>query len=129
MATPCDGISECYDNSDEQGCEFSNWLLPSLVVTAVVVLIITCLISMQRNAKNKVNEIMQDRRWRLATQNSTNRNISMASEKLLKVVSYVENCNITAINKLFNMEMEAHGSEATAICCLKVIKNLLFLST
>ena len=30
-ATPCDGIEECFDGHDENGCETPSWLLPAIL--------------------------------------------------------------------------------------------------
>ena len=121
MATPCNGIRECIDGSDENGCKFPNWLLPTLLSLAAVVLGLTCFISLQRQVKRAINEIMQDRRWRVATQNTKSQIISMASEKLMKVAIFVRNDNMDEINKLLSNEMKVHGNEAEVLCCLKVL--------
>jgi hypothetical protein len=121
MATPCNGITECFDKSDENDCNFPNWLLPSLLSLAAIVLIITCFISLQIQVNQAINCIMQDSRWRLATQNTNSRILCITSEKLMKVASFIENGNVDEINKLLINEIKAHGNEAEVMCCMKVI--------
>ena len=120
MATPCNGITECIDGSDENNCHLPKWLLPSLLSSTIVVLIITCFISLQRQVNKAINYIMQDSRWRLATQNTKSQILSTTSEKLMKVASLIENGNVDEIEILLINEMKAHGNEADVMCCMKV---------
>ena len=64
---------------------------------------------------------MQDSRWRLATQNTNSRILSMTAEKLMKVASLIENGNVDEIDLLLANEMIAHGNEADVMLCMKVI--------
>ena len=121
MATPCNGITECFDKSDENDCHFSNLLLPSLVLFAAVLLSITCFISLQTQMKKAINYIMQDSRWRFATQSINSPILAKTSEKLMKVASFIENGNLEKIDMLLVNEMKAHGNEAHVMCCMKVI--------
>ena len=120
MATPCNGITECIDKSDENDCRLPKLLLPSLLSSAVVVLIITCFISSRRQVNKIINHIMQDSRWRLATQDTNSQTLSMTSEKMMKVASFIETGNVDEIDLLLINEMKAHGNGAGMMCCLKV---------
>ena len=120
MATPCNYVIECVDGSDESGCETEDWYLYSILSLTAIVLGIICFFSLQKHVKKVVEEIMQDRRWRLATENENSQRGSIASEKLMKVASHADNGNIDEVNKLLCTEMRVHGNEARVICCLKV---------
>ena len=120
MATPCNNFFECNDGSDESGCEIADWYLYSILSLAILVLGITCFVSLQKHAKKVVEEIMQDRRWRRATENENSRMVSTESEKLMKVAFHAHNGNIDEVNKLLCAEMRVHVNEARVICCLKV---------
>ena len=121
MATPCNNVTECVDGSDESGsCEIADWYLYSILSLTAIVLGMTCFFSLQKNTKRLVNEIMQDRRWRLATKNENTSIETIASEKLMKVAFYVENGNIDELKKLLCAEMGVHLNEGKVICCLKV---------
>ena len=121
MATPCNGFIECIDKSDEHYCHFPNWLLPSLLSIAAVVLGITCFISLQRQVKKEINYIMQDSRWRLATEDTSGQILSRTSEKLTKITYLIENVNVDEIDIFLSNEMQAHGNDAEMMCCMKVI--------
>ena len=87
----------------------------------VVILGLTCFIALHREVKKEINYIMQDSRWRLATQNTNSRILSMTAEKLMKVASLIENGNVDEIDLLLANEMKAHGNEADVMLCMKVI--------
>ena len=120
MATPCNNVKECIDESDENGCHIADWYLYSTLSLAAIVLLIICFASLKKHVKKAVEKIMQDRRWRLATENENSQRVSIASEKLMKVAFHAENGNIDEVNKLLCTEMRVHGNEARVICCLKV---------
>ena len=120
MATPCNEVFECNDWSDESECEIPSWYLYSILSLTIIFLGISCYVSLQKRVKKVVNEIMQDRRWRLATENGNSQMVSTESEKLMKVAFHAENGNIDELNKLLCAEMRVHVNEARVICCVKV---------
>ena len=120
MATPCNNITECIDESDENECHFPEWVLYIISVLAALILNITCFFSLQNHVKKAAKAILQDRRWRLATENKNSRDILNASEKLMKIAFYAKKGNVDEIKKLLKAEIRAHGNEARAMCCLKV---------
>ena len=121
MATPCNNVVECIDGSDENGCHIADWYLYSTLSLAAIVLLITCFASLKKRVKKVVEEINQDRRWRLATENENNQIVSNPSEKQMKVAFHADNNNIDEVNKLLSAEMRVHENFARVICCLKVI--------
>ena len=120
MATPCNEVFECNDWSDESECEIPSWYLYSILSLTIIFLGISCYVSLQKRVKKVVNEIMQDRRWRLATENENSQMVSTESEKLMKVAFHAENGSIDELNKLLCAEMRVHVNEARVICCVKV---------
>ena len=122
MATPCNDVIECIDGSDEsaQNCEIADWYLYSILSLTIIVLGITCYVSLQKHVKKVVNEIKQDRRWRLATKNENCQLVSIESEKLMKIAFHAENGNKDEVNKLLLAEMREHVNKPRVICCLKV---------
>ena len=120
MATPCNNVTECIGGSDEHECNFPEWILYSTSILAALVLGISCFILLQKHVKKAAKEILQDRRWRLATENENNQDTLRESKKLMKIAFYAEKGNIDEINKLLSIEIRAHGNEAKAMCCLKV---------
>ena len=120
MATPCNGAIECIDGSDERRCEIADWYLYSILLLAAFVLGITSFVSLQKHVRKEVNEIMQDRRWRLATKNENSQLVSIESEKVMKIAFHAENGNKDEVNKLLQAEMWEHVNKPRVICCLKV---------
>ena len=119
MATPCNGVPECYDESDENGCQFPSWILPCIMTGAIIVLIISCFILLQFYIKASIVSIIESGRSNLQIQNST----KSTSTRLFHVACLIENGSVNEISDLLNQEIDAHGSEASAMCCLKVIHN------
>ena len=115
-AVPCNGIQECYDGEDENNCEFPFWIIPSILAGVVFVLCLAFAAYLYKYSRQDWNEIMQDRRWRLATQQST----SKESEKAFKIAVMAHDEDLDGIMNVFKTEVEKHGSEATNICYLKV---------
>ena len=115
-AVPCNNIQECYDGEDENGCKFPFWTIPSILFGTGIILCFTFAAYVNKYSQNDWNEIMQDRRWQLATNQST----SEVSEKAYKIALLAHNEDLAEIMDIFRTEVETHGSEATATCYLKV---------
>ena len=118
-ATLCNKQEECFDGTDEIGCNFPNLLLPCLLCGMILFLCSTCYFYLQWHIKRMRNLILQGRTWRLVTENSTNE-VILRSEKLMNIALLIEDGNTDEVNKIFNAEVEKHASEGRALCCLKV---------
>ena len=128
-AVPCNKIQECYNGEDENGCEFPFWTVPSILFGTCLALCLTFVAYIYKYSSNDWNKIMQDRRWRLAIQQTT----CKESEKAYNIATVAHSEDLAVIMNIFTTEVDTHGSEATAICYLKVelhffFKNKLFLT-
>ena len=120
-AVPCNSVFECGDESDESGCEFSPWLIPSLLSGTGTVLCVTFSIYLHKSIKTKWKKKMQ-----FQFQNSR---LSIETEKLYKTAVLLERGNVDQIHKMYCQEVENYGGEGRALCHLKVMQHLIkFLS-
>ena len=78
-----------------------------------------CYLYLRLHIKRVRNIIFQGRAWRLATENSTSAGI-LRSERLMNIALLIEDGNSDEVEKIFTAEVEKHGSEGRALCCLKV---------
>ena len=116
-AVPCNNIKECLDSSDEKGCNFSSWLVPSLLCGAGAVLFVTLFVFLYKFSKNDWKKLMQDRTWRLAVKSS----ISDQTNKLYLIAMFTRKEGVLKVCNILSKEIESHRNEGRAVCCLKVI--------
>ena len=79
----------------------------------------TCYVYLQWHIKRVRSVVLQGRTWRLVTENSTSA-VILNSEKLMDIALLIEDGNSDEVEKIFTAEVEKHGSEGRALCCLKV---------
>ena len=117
-AVPCNLVPECSDLSDEFGCEFSIWLIPSLLSGAGALLCITLFVYLHKSI-----EIRWKKKMQFQFKNS---HLTIETEKLYKIAVLIESGNVDQIRKMYCQEVENHGGEGRALCHLKVnlIKSL-----
>ena len=117
-AVPCNRLVECDDGKDEFGCEFPEWLIPSLLSGAGAVLIITLFVHLYKSIKRTWKKKMQYRNSRFPIQRP---NISMEIERLYKTAVLIESGDVDKIHKIYCQELENNGGEGEATCFLKVM--------
>ena len=113
-ATPCNNFKECYDGSDEMGCEFSTWLIPTLLCGVGAVVCISLFVHLHKSIKCIWKKKMIYRRIQRP-------HVSIESEKLYKTAVLIEREDVDKIHRMYCEEVENYGGEGGAICHLKVI--------
>ena len=116
-AIPCNGIPECDNGSDEFGCKFPKWLIPSLLCGAGAVLCITLFVYLDKSIK-----IRWKKKMRFQFRSS---HISIESEKLYRIAVLIENGDVEKIHQMYCQEVENNGGEGGALCYFKVMKHLI----
>ena len=116
-AIPCNNIPECDNGSDEIGCEFPTWLIPSLLCGAGAVLFITLFAYLHKSIKRTWKKKMQ-----FQFQNS---HLSIETEKLYKTAILIESRNLDQIHKMYCQEVENNEGEGGALCHFKVMRHLI----
>ena len=120
-AVPCNGVPECGDGRDEMNCQMPNWVLEFVLLGIVCVLCLTLFIYLSYYVEHTIidkNDIISS----FSELNLTKR--------ILDIAILVEQGNIDNIHEFYDKEVERHGNEANAICCLKVhcyMLNWLFI--
>ena len=113
FAIPCNLNPECYDGSDEFGCEFPEWLIPSLFGLAGAVLCTTHLVYLHKSIKSTWKKKMQFQ--------FRNSHLSIESEKLYKIAVLIERGDVKKIHEIYCQEVVNNGDEKGALCHFKVI--------
>ena len=121
-ATPCNNIAECYDWSDEIGCEFSTWLIPTLLGGAGAVLYISLFLHLYKSIQGTWKKIIRSRKSRLSIQRPY---LSIESEKLYKTTVLLDSGDVNKIHTMFFQEVEKYGGQGGATCHLKVTGHLI----
>ena len=107
---------ECYGGLDEMGCNFSVWLIPSLVCGAAIFLCFALSFYILKTTQKASSEIFQDRQWRLVTSQLVDSRVT----KLFKIASLIQKKDLNEIQNILIKEIGTHQNEGEAICYLKV---------
>ena len=110
-AVPCNGVPECVDGRDEINCQMQNWVLEIVLLGIICVLCLTLFLYLSYY----VGHTSIDKTVILNPSSELN-----LARRILDIATLVEEGNIDKIRELYEKEVESHGNEANAICCLKV---------
>ena len=108
-ATPCDGIEECFDSHDENGCETPSWLLPIILVGTGFFLWCTLFLYSLKSVNSTMEDTMP-----------INEIDTSRFERPLYIAILTEIEDIDEIKKVFQREVKIQGDEQKAICFFKV---------
>ena len=111
-ATPCNDKPECIDGSDEWGCKFPTWLLISLLPITTILLCVTLFIYLYI-AVNKTFKT-------IGKEASNPKLVSSKAKKLIETASLIAFGTADEVNQWIIRELNAHGDEGSAFCCMKV---------
>ena len=125
FATPCNGVIECHDGSDENWrCLLPSWLDPSIIFLIAFIAMAFALFNFLTNTLLKVfseNVEKAIKRW-IPPLYTRNKIKGCLHDRKLEVVKLLEDNDGKdfEVRKLFDEEVNTHGNEGEAINCLMV---------
>ena len=119
-ATPCDGKSECLYNEDENNCVSPVWLLPIILLAMGLLLFGTLFCYLKKKIVNDLEGISLCKP--LDNQIAINV-VSQRLKKKYKIAVLIEKEECDLIKMIVKEETSSHGSEGSAMCCLKVLNK------
>ena len=121
-ATPCDGNNECLYDEDESNCDSPVWLLPIILLAMGLLLFGTLFCYLNKEIKKDLEEIRHFKP--LDNQVAMNVVVRRLKKKFqLAVLIEKEECELIKI--IVKEEINCHGSEGSAMCCLKVLNKII----
>ena len=109
-AVPCNRVKECSNGLDEEHCEIPDLVLPTLLGGVLLLLGASLFLYLYVHVNDTVKTI----------EKTSNKVHKCISNRMYKVAILAEEKNHAEIKTIYEKEIEIHGSEAGAICCLKV---------
>ena len=109
-AIPCNAVPECSDGRDEMNCQMQNWVLEIILVGIICLLCVTLFLYLSYYVEHTAEKIV-------VIMPSSEQNLA---KRILHIAILIEEGNIDKIREFYDKEIETHGNEANAICCLKV---------
>ena len=111
-AVPCNAVPECGDGRDEMNCQmFADRILEIALVGIICVLCVTLFLYLSYYVEHTII----DKTVVLIPSSELN-----LARRIFDIAILVEEGNIDKIKEFYDKEIETHGNEANAICCLKV---------
>ena len=122
FATPCNGIIECHDGSDEIWCFLPSWLAPLIFLIAFIVMAFALFYFLTNTLLKVFSENVTKAIKSWITISATNKIKGCLNDRKLEVVKMLEDNENkdVEVRKLFNDEVNTHGNEGEAINCLMV---------
>ena len=112
-AVPCNSIKECERGFDEENCQLPHWVLPVILAGTFGTLCTSLFFYLANHLNFAIRSIKN---------NINKENIERSpSNRFFQIALMIEQKDYRNIQSIYQKEMDIHGSEAAAICCLKVI--------
>ena len=115
-ATPCDGNNECLYNEDEINCNSPVWLSPIILLAMGLLLFGTLFCYLNKKIAKDLEEIRHFKPLDIQVRR-------LKKKFQLAVLIEKEECALIKI--IVKEEINCHGSEESAMCCLKVLNKII----
>lgn len=116
-ATPCDGKVECFDERDEKSCESPIWLVPAILLVAMLFLLCSQFVFLFRYILKEIKEMTRNTNSKCQ---QPLQSIHCKSQKHIYIAMLLDQEDQEGIETLMNNEIETHRNEGKVLCCFKV---------
>ena len=120
-ATPCDGNNECLYNEDEINCNSPVWLLPIILLAMGLLLFGTLFCYLNKETVKDLEKISHFK----PLENQVAMNVVCRLKKKFQLAVLIEKEECALIKIIVKEEINCHGSEESAMCCLKVLNKII----
>ena len=122
FATPCNGVKECHDGSDEMWCFLPSWLAPLIFLIAFIAMAFALFNFLTNTLLKVFSENVEKAVKSWFPISARNKIKGCLYDRKLEVVKLLEDDDSKdfEVRKLFDEEVNTHGNEGEAINCLMV---------